>query len=118
MVPALSVTYLPLAVPITLPSESVTKNSTSEIGALVTASFDDQQRAHLIVAEGHGNDILILTGEIDRFRGVGDHIAVRSRNLFADISACGLRPVTTMVPLLEVRYSPITVPPVPEVPPR
>ena len=39
MVPALSVTYLPLAVPITLPSESVTKNSTSEIGALVTASF-------------------------------------------------------------------------------
>ena len=39
MVPALSVTYLPLAVPITLPSESVMKNSTSEMGAPVTASF-------------------------------------------------------------------------------
>ena len=39
MVPALSVTYLPLAVPITLPSESVIKNSTSEIGAPVTESF-------------------------------------------------------------------------------
>ena len=39
MVPVLSVTYFPLAVPITLPSESVMKNSTSEMGAPVTASF-------------------------------------------------------------------------------
>ena len=51
--------------------------------------FDNEQRAHFIVAEGHGDHILILTGEIDRFRGVGDHIAVRSRNFFADISARG-----------------------------
>ena len=51
--------------------------------------FDNKQRTHLIVAEGHGNDVLILTGEIDRFRGVGDHIPVRRGNLFADISACG-----------------------------
>ena len=35
------------------------------------------------------NDILILTGEIDRFRGVGDHVPVRRGDLFADISACG-----------------------------
>ena len=51
--------------------------------------FDDEQRAHLIVAEGHGNDVLILTGEIDRFRGVCDHVPVRRGNLLADISACG-----------------------------
>ena len=50
--------------------------------------FHDKQRAHPIVAEGHGNDILILTGEIDRFRGVGDHIPVRRGDLLADISAC------------------------------
>ena len=50
--------------------------------------FDNKQRTHLIVAEGHGNDVLILTGEIDRFRGVGDHIPVRRGDLLADISAC------------------------------
>ena len=37
-VPALSVTNLPLALPMRLPSESVTRNSTSEMGAFVTAS--------------------------------------------------------------------------------
>ena len=51
--------------------------------------FDNKQRTHLIVAEGHGNDVLILTGEIDRFRGVGDHIPIRRGDLLADISACG-----------------------------
>lgn len=47
--------------------------------------FDNKQRTHLIVAEGHGNDVLILTGEIDRFRGVGDHIPIRRGDLLADI---------------------------------
>ena len=51
--------------------------------------FDDEQRTHLIISEGHGDHILILTGEIDRFRGVGDHIPVRCGDLLADISACG-----------------------------
>ena len=50
--------------------------------------FDNKQRTHLIVAEGHGNDVLILTGKIDRFRGVGDHVPVRRGDLLADISAC------------------------------
>ena len=50
--------------------------------------FYDQEGTHLIVAKGHGNDVLILAGEIDRFRGVGDHIPVRSRNFLADVSAC------------------------------
>ena len=50
--------------------------------------FDDQQRAHLIIAEGHGDDVLILTGEINGFCCVCDHIPVRSRNFLADVSAC------------------------------
>ena len=50
--------------------------------------FDDEEGTHLIIAEGHGDYILILAGEIDRFRGVGDHIPVRRGDLFADISAC------------------------------
>jgi len=51
--------------------------------------FYDQEGTHLIVAKGHGDHVLILTGEIDRFRGVGDHIPVRRGDLLADISACG-----------------------------
>ena len=49
--------------------------------------FDNEQRTHFIVAKGHGNDVLILTGKIDRFRGVGDHIPVRRGDLLADVSA-------------------------------
>ena len=49
--------------------------------------FHNKQRAHPIVTEGHGNDVLILTREIDRFRGVGDHIPVRRGDLLADVSA-------------------------------
>ena len=51
--------------------------------------FDNEEGTHLIIAEGHGDHVLILTGEIDRFRGVGDHIPVRRGDLLADISACG-----------------------------
>ena len=50
--------------------------------------FDNEQRTHFIVAKSHGNDVLILAGEIDRFRGVGDHIPVRRGDLLADVSAC------------------------------
>ena len=57
-------------------------------GAGYGVLFGNKQRTHLIVAEGHSNDVLILTGEIDRFRGIGDHIPVRRGDLFADISAC------------------------------
>ena len=39
--------------------------------------FDNEEGTHLIIAEGHGDHVLILAGEIDRFRGVGDHIPVR-----------------------------------------
>ena len=49
--------------------------------------FYDQEGTHLIVAKGHGDHVLILTGEIDRFRGVGDHIPVRRGDLLADVSA-------------------------------
>ena len=50
--------------------------------------FNDEKRPHLIVAESNGDDILILTGKIDRLRGVGDDIPIRSRDLLADVSAC------------------------------
>ena len=50
--------------------------------------FYDQEGPHLIVAKGHGDHVLILAGEINGFRGVGDHIPVRCGDLFADISAC------------------------------
>ena len=50
--------------------------------------FDDKQRAHLIISEGHGDNVLILTGEIDRFRGVGDDVPVRRGDLLTDVSAC------------------------------
>ena len=50
--------------------------------------FDDEEGTHLIIAEGHGDHVLILTGKIDCFRGIGDHVPVRRGNLLADISAC------------------------------
>ena len=50
--------------------------------------FDDQEGTHLIVAEGHGNDVLILTGEINGFCCVCDHVPVRCGDLLADVSAC------------------------------
>ena len=50
--------------------------------------FDDEEGTHLIIAEGHGDHVLILAGEINGFRGVGDHIPIRRGNLLADISAC------------------------------
>ena len=50
--------------------------------------FDDEQRTHLIISEGHGDHVLILAGEINGFRSVGDHIPIRRGDLLADISAC------------------------------
>ena len=50
--------------------------------------FDDEEGTHLIIAEGHGDHVLILAGEINGFRGVGDHIPIRRGDLLADISAC------------------------------
>ena len=50
--------------------------------------FNDEKRPHLIVAESNGDDILILTGKINRLRSVGDDIPIRSRDLLADVSAC------------------------------
>ena len=51
--------------------------------------FDDEEGTHLIIAEGHGDHVLILAREINGFRGVGDDVPVRCGDLLADISACG-----------------------------
>ena len=51
--------------------------------------FDNEEGTHLIIAEGHGDHVLILAREINGFRGVGDDVPVRRGDLLADISACG-----------------------------
>ena len=51
--------------------------------------FYDQEGTHLIVAEGHSDDILILTRKIDRLCSVSNHVPIWGRDLLADISACG-----------------------------